>query len=198
MKQNHGKEGTMRTWKRIAAFICAFLMLGWVLCLFLTVFAKSDELTQIEAAETSDRQTKDGSLPGDDTPALVSCSMEDVQEDYENELIEAALMERATVIENCTVTYYTIDTCGKSPQDHGYGITSSGFKAVPYVTCAVDRNLIPEGATVMIDFGDGELQYWRAFDSGVSGNHVDLCVESVDEALQLGRRTATVYWCEEG
>jgi hypothetical protein len=104
----------MRTWKRIAAFVCAFLMLGWVLCLFLTVFAKSDELTQIEAAETSVRQTEDGSLPGDDTPALVSCSMEDVQEDYENELIEAALLERATVIENCTVTYYTIDTCGKT------------------------------------------------------------------------------------
>ena len=198
MKQDHGQRENKRIWKRIAAFICAFLMLGWVLCFFLTVFAKSEERPQTEATDTDERQTEDGALPGDDTPALVSCVMEDVQEDYENELIEAALRERATVIENWTVTYYTIDTCGKTPLEPGYGITSSGFKAIPYVTCAVDRNLIPEGATVMIDFGDGELQYWRAFDSGVSGNHVDLCVESVDEALQLGRRTATVYWCEEG
>ena len=37
MKQDYRKNGTARTGKRIAAFVCAFLMLGWVLCFFLTI-----------------------------------------------------------------------------------------------------------------------------------------------------------------
>lgn len=93
MKQDYRKNGTARTGKRIAAFVCAFLMLGWVLCFFLTVFAKSEEPTEASAEESVEQDTEDGALPVDDTTALVSCSMEDVQEDYENEKIESALFE---------------------------------------------------------------------------------------------------------
>lgn len=42
------------------------------------------------------------------------------------------------------------------------------------------------------------LRRYRAEDTGgaVKGNHIDLCVGSHAEALQLGRRTATVYWVD--
>lgn len=30
---------------------------------------------------------------------------------------------------------------------------------------------------------------------GVKGNAIDLCVETHEEAVDLGVRTATVWWC---
>lgn len=113
-------------------------------------------------------------------------------EEPENELIEAALLAKAHVIEECTVTHYDccVKCCGKTD-----GITASGVQATPGVTVAVDPDVIPLGADVLVDYG-GEIHYYRADDTGagVKGNIIDLCVASHDEAVQLGRRIATVYW----
>lgn len=131
----------------------------------------------------------------DTTPELATSAAvpepQTVQEDFENELIEAALLAQAHVIEDCVVTHYDccIKCCGKDD-----GITASGVQATPGVTVAVDPNVIPLGADVLVDYGDGEIHYYRADDLGPIGDHIDLCVASHDEALQLGRRTATVYW----
>ena len=117
------------------------------------------------------------------------------EEEAENEQIEAALLARANVIENCTVTHYDccLECCGKED-----GITASGARATPYVSVAVDPEVIPLGSDVIVDYGDGELHYYRADDTGVTGNHIDLCVESHEEAIALGVRTAAVYWVEQG
>lgn len=114
-------------------------------------------------------------------------------EEVENELIEAALLARAHVIEDCVVTHYDccVQCCGKDD-----GITASGVRATPGVTVAVDPTVIPLGSDVLVDYGDGEIHYYRADDIGaaVKGSHIDLCVSTHEGALQLGRRTATVYW----
>ncbi len=114
-------------------------------------------------------------------------------EEPENERIEAALLARAHVIDDCLVTHYDVcvECCGKDD-----GITASGVKATPYVSVAVDPDVIPLGSDVLVDYGDGVLQYYRADDIGaaVMGSHIDLCVATHEEAQQLGRRTATVYW----
>lgn len=119
--------------------------------------------------------------------------IEPPDEDFENEKLEAALLEKANVIEGVTVTHYDccLLCCGKTD-----GITASGAKATPGVTVAVDPSLIPLGSDVLVDYGDGEIHYYKADDTGggVKGSHIDLCVSSHEEALQLGRRTATVYW----
>lgn len=114
-------------------------------------------------------------------------------EEVENELIEAALLAQATKLENVTVTHYDVclKCCGKLD-----GITASGVRATPDVTVAVDPAVIPLGSDVLVDYGDGEIHYYRADDTGgaIKGSHIDLCVSSHEEALQLGVRTATVYW----
>lgn len=114
-------------------------------------------------------------------------------EEAENERIEAALLARAHAIEDVTVTHYDccVECCGKDD-----GITASGVLATPGVTVAVDPSVIPLGSDVLVDYGDGEIHYYRADDTGgaVKGNHIDLCVATHEEALQLGRQTATVYW----
>lgn len=112
---------------------------------------------------------------------------------------EAQLMPWANKIEDCLVTHYDtcMECCGKTD-----GITASGVQATPGVTVAVDPAVIPLGADVLVDYGDGELHHYRADDTGaaVVGSTIDLCVSSHKEALELGRRTATVYWMapEEG
>lgn len=76
------------------------------------------------------------------------------------------------------------------------GITASGLRATPGVTVAVDPDVIPLGADVLVDYGDGEIQYYRADDTGsaVKGNRIDVCLASHEEAVQAGVTTATVWW----
>lgn len=108
---------------------------------------------------------------------------------------EAQLMPWAHKLEGVTVTYYDccVACCGKDD-----GITYSGTRSVPYETCAVDPDVIPLWSTVTVDYGDGELHHYRAEDigGGVKGNRIDICVASHGEAMELGVRTATVYWME--
>lgn len=174
-------------------FVSALLLDAW---LFLA--ARQDE--PVQPPETP---AQDGRLPGDDIPARDPCFIpeEEIQEDYENEKIEAALLEQAARLDSVTVTHYCIceKCCGKSPDHPAYGITASGRPAVPSVSVAVDRSIIPLGSDVLVDYGDGEIHYYRADDtgSGIKGNHIDLCVSSHEEALALGVRTATVYYIKE-
>ena len=156
-------------------------------------------LTIPAISETSAPDIKDdGRLPGDDIPATKPFCMlldDDTYDRPENDLIEAALLGKAHIIEDCTVTHYDccVACCGKDD-----GITARGVQATPGVTVAVDPDVIPLGSDVLVDYGDGEIHYYRADDIGgsVKGNNIDLCVGSHDDALQMGRRTATVYWVE--
>ena len=104
-------------------------------------------------------------------------------------------------IENVAMTHYCIcqKCCGKSPDNPDYGITASGRKATPYVSVAVDPDVIPLGSEVLVDYGDGEIHYYRADDIGgsVKGNHIDLCVGSHQEAIDLGVKTVTVWWVKQ-
>ena len=142
-------------------------------------------------------QTLDDSLPGDDTPATERCYLTEGELANENELIEQALLARSHKLEDVTVTHYCTcaKCCGKSD-----GITASGRRATPGVSVAVDPSIIPLGSTVIADYGDGVLHYYRADDTGgaVKGRHIDLCLNSHEAAIQAGVRRATVYWCEEG
>ena len=122
----------------------------------------------------------------------------DELEAAENELIEAALLARSTKLEDVTITFYccvrTVHICGT-----GSGITASGRRVTPYVSCAVDPAVISLGSTIMIEH-NGEMLYLRADDTGpvIPGNRLTLRYEGHQEALSLGVKTADIWWCEEG
>lgn len=118
----------------------------------------------------------------------------DILEDYENEKIEAALLAEANVIEDCTVTWYTESTCGKSPDHPAYGITYSGLPVVEHLTCAVDPGVIPLYADVFVQYADGSIEQLWATDTGVTGNAVDIYTPDYDYAIQCGRQSLTVWW----
>ena len=183
-------QRTARAWKlnAILALILAALIAGVALVI-------STKATTTEPATPSAviSPLDNGRLPGDDTPAQEPLRLD-----------QAHVLEDVTyycVLESVSVTYYCTcqRCCGKTPDHPAYGITASGTRATPYRTVAVDPSVIPLGADVLVDYGDGAgLRRYRAEDTGgaVKGNHIDLCVGSHAEAQQLGRRTATVYWVD--
>ena len=196
MKKLTREERRRRSQRRlqlITYLLFLILLLAWLgSYLIMTVEAEPPTLHKMAPA------AEDGSLPGDDTPATTRCYLTgEEMEAAENELIEAALLARSHKLEDAIITFYCCEArphiCGT-----GTGITTSGRRVTPYVSCAVDTDIIPLGSTIMIEH-NGEMVYLRADDTGaaVKGNHIDIAVKGHSEALSLGVQTADIWWCEE-
>ena len=133
--------------RNLARLILALVTIAWaVISMFVLV-------TPVNADAAPDEEPKedDGRIPGDDVPATERCYMtdEEVQESFENENIQNALLAKANKIEDVKVTHYCccVKCCGKDD-----GITYSGVKATPGVTVAVDTSIIPLGSDVLVDY----------------------------------------------
>lgn len=196
MKKLTREERRRRSQRRlqlITYLLFLLLLLAWLgSYLIMTVEAELPAMHKPEPA------TQDGSLPGDDTPATTRCYLtKEEVEAAENEMIEAALLARSHKLEDVTITFYCCEArphiCGT-----GTGITASGRRVTPNVSCAVDTDIIPLGSTIMIEY-NGEIVYLRADDTGpaVKGGHIDIAVKGHSEALSLGVQTADIWWCEE-
>ena len=187
------RRRSQRRLQLLTYLLFLILLLAWLgSYLIMTVEAEPANNSKAEVVRDS------GSLPGDDTPSTTRCYMtEEEIEANENELIEQALLARSHKIEDVTITFYCCEArphiCGT-----GTGITASGRRVTPYVSCAVDTDIIPLGSTIMIEY-NGEMVYLRADDTGsaVKGNHIDIAVQGHQEALSLGVKTADIWWCEE-
>ena len=94
-------------------------------------------------------------------------------------------------IGECTVTYYCCEPYAHVCGD-GDGLTATGLPVTPGVV-AVDPEVIPLGSTVIIDG-----QEYLAADTGgaIKGNRIDIAVDTHQEALDLGTRTAEVWIVE--
>lgn len=83
------------------------------------------------------------------------------------------------------ITYYC--PCSKCCSKWADGLTATGIPAGPGIV-AVDPSVIELGSTVIIDG-----QKYLAADTGVTGNHVDICVMDHDIALDMGTGKADVW-----
>lgn len=180
---------------RLAAFGMA-LYCGIIFALFLAWGLRSGaaELPEPEApAVTVSGLTRQREVIQAEPLIYVAPEMTQVME-YLDECVE---VPEVHVIEDCVVTYYCAERyahiCGT-----GDGVTATGDQVTPGVTCAVDPAVIPFGSIVCVDYGDGVLHEYVAQDSGawVNEDHIDICVDTHGEAMELGRKTATVYWEE--
>jgi 3D (Asp-Asp-Asp) domain-containing protein len=124
---------------------------------------------------------------------------EEVQEDFENEKIQNALIDKANRIDNVVVSHYCAE---KYPHICNAGEpykTALGHDVVPGLTCAVDPNMIPLGSTVFVDYGDGVIYEYFASDTGgaIKDKRLDVAVDTHSYALQCGLKNATVWWIKE-
>ena len=195
MKKLTREERRRRSQRRlmyITYLLFLLLLLAW-LGSYLVMTVEAEPAAQYKAEIVRDNS----SLPGDDTPATERCYLTEGELANENELIEAALLARSHKLEDVTITFYCCEArphiCGT-----GTGITASGRRVTPYVSCAVDTDIIPLGSTIMIEY-NGEMVYLRADDTGgsIKGNRLDIAVKGHQEALSLGVKTADIWWCEE-
>ena len=85
----------------------------------------------------------------------------------------------------CVITAYC--PCGECCGRWADGVTASGLPAGPGIV-AVDPAVVPLGSTVIIDG-----QQYLAADTGVTGQAVDLCMESHASALAFGRSRQSVW-----
>ena len=182
--------------RNLSRLILILSVIAWA------VIVVSILVTPVNADSATDEEPKedDGRIPGDDIPATERCYMtdEEIQEDYENFYIQNALLAKANKIEDCTVTWYTEATCGKTPDNPAYGITASGLPVVEHLTVAVDRSVIPLYSDVFVQYADGTIEQLWATDTGVNGNHIDIYTPDYDYAIQMGRQQLTVWWVEAG
>lgn len=96
------------------------------------------------------------------------------------------------------LTAYTagFESCGKRPNDPLYGITATGTKVREYHTIASDWDVLPPGTKVRIE---GFPYIYTVEDCGgaVRGNHIDIYMEDLDEALEWGVREREVWLIQE-
>lgn len=91
-------------------------------------------------------------------------------------------------IGRCTLTAYCCETKGNPHVcGNGDGLTATGLPVTPGMV-AVDPDVIPLGSTVIIN----GVEYLAA-DTGVTGYHVDIAVQTHEEALAYGVSSAEVW-----
>lgn len=188
-----------------------FAQAALILAIFISPYAIVDALDRHDAQKAQEKAqatvrvveiTKPAAVikPTKTVAKIATVAEPDVAipEPDEDEKIQTALIEKAVLVGETKITHYCIckKCCGKDPDHPAYGITASGAEAKPYVTVAVDPDIIPLGSDVLVDYGDGIIQAYIAQDtgSGVNGSHIDLCVEDHQTAINLGVKTAKVWF----
>lgn len=133
------------------------------------------------------------------------CGILEAQLQYEyevNENLELDLAESIATVANLKseeyeiiymgefkITYYCDElgnhVCG------GNGITASGEQTIVGITAAADWSILPQGSKVYIEsVGFREIQ---DVGGGVSGNHIDVLVETHRDAIDLGTHDESVW-----
>lgn len=108
---------------------------------------------------------------------------------------ETASVRPWHVIDNAKVYHYCAcnKCCGKSVDNPAYGVTRSGTIATAGRTIAVDPEIIPLGAEVVID---GKTYIAEDTGGAIKGYTVDVYCESHAEAVEKGVYQATIKWRE--
>lgn len=108
----------------------------------------------------------------------------------------------------------SIDSCGKAPNEEGYGITKDGTNLINKTwkdtrTIAVNPHIIPLGSKIYIEFEDKQYQHMNgiyiARDTGnFPDNVIDIflgdyhSIRPSNDVIEFGRRKIHVYKVIEG
>lgn len=86
------------------------------------------------------------------------------------------------------ITYYCPDSCCCG--EYADGVTASGTIPAEGRTIAADPDVLPMGSTVIID---GHTYTVEDVGGAIKGNRIDIFMNSHEEALKAGVRTAEVF-----
>lgn len=186
-RQKGGRRLRRRNWYKVCYLLSVLTWLVFVVYLLVVPSATDDFREEHKSAQEI---MKDIELNN----ALMFADVDKPAE--EPVTYEEWFRKNAQRIDNCEITRYCCEArahiCGT-----GDGITSTGVPVTPDWTCAVDPRTIPYGSDVMVDYGDS-VAFYKAQDCGgsIKGNHIDLAIDTHQNALKAGKTVATVYWME--
>lgn len=110
--------------------------------------------------------------------------------------IAASVEGRTPTVVTLNASAYTASTCGKSPNNPGYGRTASGAMASSWYTVAAGKGY-PMGTVIYIPaFADKPNGGWFVVqDRGgaISNNKIDIYMDTLGECIQFGRRNIECY-----
>ena len=138
----------------------------------------------------------------DDAVAQLGATVQEFEDyraqvDYDRTMAEAEYLQQMAAYEavgmyryigTCTLTAYCCESKG-NPHicGTGTGLTASGLPVAPGMV-AVDPSIIPLGSTVIIN----GVSYLAA-DTGVTGYHIDIAIQTHEEAAEFGVSSAEVW-----
>jgi 3D (Asp-Asp-Asp) domain-containing protein len=188
----------------IVLAICVSILLAITAYMALTINKVSEKLAVTKDAlattqnELSSAYESLSSYQGDFSMAREAL----ISEQNKNTLLQSELYAANVIIADLksedydlvyigdfTITYYCDERyshiCG------GNGVTASGKQTEVGVTAAADWSVLPKGSQIYIEgIGFREVQ---DVGGGVNGNHIDVLVQSHDEALSLGTSSEGVW-----
>lgn len=173
--------------RRAEAVLWTFCVM-LVVAIALAVAAAAISITRVERRNTTETA---GAAEGLKT-AFVEADKKAADEIDVDKLVMDALLARCQKVEDCWVVGYAPELVDGWREEYrnerGLYLTASGAWCAPGYTVATDPEVIPTGATVII-----EGRIYTAADRGVKGKVIDVMV-TPEEALVYGARIADVYW----
>lgn len=194
----------MRTWMRLtmAAVICSAITGGWMAYVQGQARAESfgddrrangKEYRVGRPLSVAELREYEAAAPDGSGQAGACKELDDAQD----RLVRLMDDYHGEPLGRFKITAYTAgyESCGKRPDDPLYGITATGTRVRENHTIASDWDVLPPGTKVRIE---GLTHIYTVEDRGgaVRGNHIDLYIEDLDEALQWGVREREVYLVE--
>lgn len=168
----------------------------WIFCtvaIIALALAVSGAVAEISATGEEETYTPEtaGAAEGLKT-AFVEADKKAAEEIDVDKLVMDALLARCEKVEDCWIVGYAPELVDGWREEYrnerGLYLTASGAWCAPGYTVATDPEVIPTGATVII-----EGRIYTAADRGVNGKVIDVMV-TPEEALVYGARIADVYW----
>jgi 3D (Asp-Asp-Asp) domain-containing protein len=180
----------MKTNKTLTKFALIFLILLLIQSVFISKLTTVNNVLANECISNEHLLKEEITLLKNEIRAL------------ENELKQARevkeLLSESNYLGEFTITHYTagFESTGKNPGDKGYGITRSGTTVKEGRTIAADWLLLPKNSVVYIE-GYG-IRVVEDTGSAINGKDIDIYIEDLETARQLGVKQAKVYLIELG
>lgn len=166
---------------KLAFLVTCIILFAWGLATTMLLNIERKENAGLEEALVVSYKTRN---------EAIQCMVQAISErDYaENQLINFNEVSDYQYIGECKLTAYCCEKyehiCGT-----GTGITASGLPVQPGLV-AVDPSVIPLGSTIVIN----GAKYLAADTGGaIKGNHIDIAVETHQEAINFGVQSAHVW-----
>lgn len=184
--------------KKIDLIVTVALIIATVTSIILggvAVYGTSYETKDIQTNESE--QLEDGPGRNSDGLSENDISMEGTSSDINDSKYSIADIDNTLMsIGEFKVTAFTAgyESTGKTPDHPAYGITASGKRVKENHTIASDWDVLPPGTVVYIE--DVGIRTVEDRGGKVKGDHIDLYIKELDEALEWGVQYKEVWIIE--